>query len=70
MKDTSGLEKAEEGEEQRAAHPHANHFSTNGLNATYWGAGGHPGNTVTQSSRESTNRGERGGLCDSSSSTC
>lgn len=40
MEDTSGLEKAEEGEEQRAAHPHANHFSTNGLNATYWGAGG------------------------------
>lgn len=38
MKDTSALEKAEEAkeevQEQRAAHPHRNHFTTNGLNAT------------------------------------
>lgn len=39
MKGTSVLEKAEEVkeevEEQQALHPHWNHFTTNGLNATY-----------------------------------
>lgn len=41
MKDTSVLEKAEEVEEeveeQQALHPHRNHFTTNGLNATWGG---------------------------------